>query len=130
MYALKSQLPAPQPDHQFVLRLQGVRGGGFGPVCDVARLGHQQASRAAYLLWRHLPVYPAAVPVVHAQDGGEFSQPAECVELPWRQPFRNAQRCYCGTLSVAAFAETWENVCPCAPVVFTVIFGISRIASW
>lgn len=59
------------------LRLQGVRGGGCGPACDVARLGHQQASRAAYLLWWHLHVCSAAVPVVRAQDGGE------CVELPW-----------------------------------------------
>lgn len=68
----------------FGLPLQGVHRDRSRAVCDVARRGHQQASPAAYLLWRRVRVCPAAVPVVCAQDGGEFSQPREeCTELPW-----------------------------------------------
>lgn len=86
-FFFKSQLPVPHPGDRlggFGLPLQGVHRDRSRSVCDVARRGHQQASPAAYLLWRRLHVCPAAVPAVCAQDGGEFpSLSSEPTELPW-----------------------------------------------
>lgn len=56
--------------------LQGFHGGCSCAVRGLARLRHQQASRAAHLVRRRLRVHPAALPSVGAQDGGE-SRPFE-----------------------------------------------------
>lgn len=54
------------------LRFQGLHLSGCGPARGVARLRHEPASRAAYLVWRRVHVRPARVPLVGSQDGGGF----------------------------------------------------------
>lgn len=93
--------------------LQGFHGRRSCAVRGLARLRHQPASRAAHLVRGRLRVRPAAVPSVGAQDGGEFC------------PFHIELL----SLSVAAFAETWDITCPCAPVIFPIIVGLSRTTS-
>lgn len=107
--------------------LQGFHRRCSRAPCGLARLRHQQASRAAHLVRGRLRVHPAAVPSVGAQDGGESLQRAWSCRGDSR--FEIGGGCYHGTLSVAAFAETWDITCPCAPVIFAIITGPSGTAS-
>lgn len=51
---------------------QGFRRDSAGPAFVVARLRHEQASRAAYLIWGSVHVYCAFIPLLSTQGDGEF----------------------------------------------------------
>lgn len=76
----------------FLCVSQGFHCNSVHPACAVACLGHEQASRAAYLLRGRVHVHCAFIPVLGTQGDGEFSLSQSLIKnvLPlWIQLFWN-----------------------------------------
>lgn len=88
----------------------------------MARLRHEPASRAAYLVRRRVHVRPAHIPLVGAQVSGEF-----CSETPTLSQksiitivttVSKHAWALSHKLSLVCFAETLDIIWPCAPIIF------------